>query len=59
MKNIQVYKRLNRILEFPKGFAFQLVSKDEVKRLIKDLKNSKSVVGEIPIKVFERMQVYF
>ena len=28
-----------------KKFYFQLVSKDEVKKIIKDLKNSKSVCG--------------
>ena len=27
----------------PKKFSFQLVSKDEVKKIIKDFKNSKSV----------------
>ena len=35
-----------------KKFSFQPVSKDEVKKIIKDLKNSKSVGGEIPTKIY-------
>ena len=44
MKNIQVYKWLNRILEFLK-ISFRPISEDEIKNMIKDLKNSKSVGG--------------
>ena len=40
----------------PKRFSFQPVSKDEVKKIMKDLKNSKSVGGEIPTKI---LKVYF
>ena len=40
----------------PKKFSFQPVSKDEVKKIMKDLKNSKSVGGEIPTKI---LKVYF
>ena len=42
-----------------KKFSFQPVSKAEVKKIIKDLKSSKSVGGEIPAKKFKRMRVYF
>ena len=34
-----------------KEFSLEPISKDEVKKIIKDLKNSKSVGGEIPIKI--------
>ena len=43
----------------PKKFSFQLVSQDEVKKIIKDLKNSKSVVGEIPTKILKECEFYF
>ena len=35
--------RLNTILRIPKKFSFQPVSTDEVKKIIKNLKNSKSL----------------
>ena len=35
-----------------KKFSLEPVSKDEVKKIIKDLKYSKSVGGEIPTKIF-------
>ena len=40
--SIQMIKRNFRI---PKKFSFQLISKDEVKKIIKDLNNSKSGGG--------------
>ena len=40
--SIQMIKRNFRI---PKKFSFQLISKDEVKKIIKDLNNSKSLWG--------------
>ena len=40
--SIQMIKRNFRI---PKKFSFQLISKDEVKKIIKDLNNSKSLGG--------------
>ena len=40
--SIQMIKRNFRI---PKKFSFQLMSKDEVKKIIKDLNNSKSLGG--------------
>ena len=44
---------------FPKKFSIQPVSKDEAKKIIKDLKNSKSVGEEIQTKIFKKMRVYF
>ena len=43
--SIQMIKQNFRI---PAKFSFQSVSKDEVKKIIKDWKNSKSVGGIIP-----------
>ena len=43
----------------PKKFSFQPASKDEVKKLIKDLKNSKSVGGEIPTKILKECEFTF
>ena len=43
----------------PKKFSFQSVSKDEVKKIIKDLKNSKSVGGEIPTKILKGCEFTF
>ena len=40
----------------PKKCSFQLVSKDEVKKIIKDLKNSKSMEEEIPTKVLKECE---
>ena len=52
--SIQMIKRNFRI---PKKFSFQLISKDEVKKIIKDLNNSKSLGGggggEIPKKILK------
>ena len=42
-----------------KKFSFQPVSKDEVKKMIKDLKNSKSVGGEIPTKILKECEFTF
>ena len=42
-----------------KKFSFEPVSKDEVKKIIKDLKNSKSVGGEIPTKIFKECEFTF
>ena len=47
--SIQMIKQNFRIF---KKFSLESVSKDEVKKIIKDLKNSKSVGGEIPTKIF-------
>ena len=47
--SIQMIKKNFRI---SKKFSLEPVSKDEVKKIIKDLKNSKSVGGEIPTKIF-------
>ena len=47
--SIQMIKQNFRI---PKKFSFQFASKDVVKKIIKDLKNSKSVGGENPTKIF-------
>ena len=44
---------------FPKKFSIQPVSKDEAKKIIKDLKNSKSVGEEIQTKILKKMRVYF
>ena len=48
--SIQMIKQNFRIR---KKFSFQPVSMDEVKRIIKLLKNSKSVGREIPIKILK------
>ena len=42
-----------------KNFSFEPVSKDEVKKIIKDLKNSKSVGGEVPTKILKECQFTF
>ena len=42
-----------------KTFSFEPVSKDEVEKIIKDLKNSKSVWGEIPTKIFKECDFTF
>ena len=43
----------------PKKFSFQLVSNDDVRKIIKDLKNSKSVKGEIPRKILKECEFTF
>ena len=43
----------------PKNFSFQLVSKDDVKKIIKDLKKNKSVGGEIPAKILKECEFTF
>ena len=43
----------------PKKFSFQLVSNDDVRKIIKDLKNSKSVKGEIPTKILKECEFTF
>ena len=43
----------------PKKRSFQPVSMDEVKKIIKDFKNSKSVGGEIPTKIFKKCEFTF
>ena len=43
----------------PQKFPFQPVSKYEVKKIIKDLKNSKSVGGEIPTKILKECEFTF
>ena len=50
MKNIQA---------ITKKFSFQPVSKDEVKKIIRDLKNSKSVGGEIRTKILKECEFNF
>ena len=45
--------------EFIKKFLFQLYSKDEVKKIIIGLKNSKSVKGEIPTKILKECEFTF
>ena len=42
-----------------KKFSLEPVSKDEVKKIIKYLKNSKSVGGEIPTKIFKECEFTF
>ena len=42
-----------------KKFSFEPVSKHEVKKIIKALKNIKSVGGEIPTKIFKECQLTF
>ena len=54
--SIQMIKQKFRI---SKKFSLEPVSKDEVKKIIKDLKNSKSVRGEIPTKIFKECDFMF
>ena len=54
--SIQMIKQNFRI---PKKFSFQSVSKDEVKKIIKDLKNNKSVGREIPTKILKECEFTF
>ena len=42
-----------------KKFYFQFVSKDEVKKLIKDLKSNKSLGGEIQTKLLKECEFTF
>ena len=54
--SIQMIKQNFRI---PKTVSFQPVSKDEVKEIIKDLKNIKSVWPEIPTKILNECKFTF
>ena len=54
--SIQMIKQNFRI---PKKFSFQFDCKDVVKKIIKDLKNSKFVGGEIPTKIFKKCKLTF
>ena len=54
--SIQMIKQNFRI---SKKFSLEPVSKDEVKKIIKDLKNSKSVGGEIPTKILKECEFTF
>ena len=54
--SIQIIKQNFRI---SKRFSFELVSKDEDKKTIKDLKNSKSVGGEISPKILKESEFTF
>ena len=54
--SIQMIKQNFRI---PKKRSFQPVSMDEVKKIIKYFKNSKSVGGEIPTKIFKKCEFTF
>ena len=54
--SIQMIKQNFRIT---KKFSFQPVSKDEVKKIIRDLKNSKSVGGEIRTKILKECEFTF
>ena len=42
-----------------KKFAFQLVSTEDVKKVIKDLKTNKSVRGEIPTQILKESEFIF
>ena len=54
--SIQMIKHNFRI---SKKFSLDSVSKDEVKKITKDLKKSKSVGGEIPTKIFKECKFTF
>ena len=54
--SIQMIKEDVRI---PKNFSFQTVSKDEVKKIIKDLKSNTSVGGEIQKKILKECDFTF
>ena len=54
--SIQMSKQNFRI---PKKSSFQPVFKDEVIKIIKDFKNSKSVGVEIPTKILNECEVTF
>ena len=56
LPSIQMIKQNFRI---SKKFSFQPVSKDEVKKIIKDLRNGKSVRGEIPTKTLKECEFNF
>ena len=62
IRKYEKYPRIQMIKQnfsIPKKFSFQPVSKDEAKKIIKDLKNSKSVRGEIPTKIFKECEFTF
>ena len=46
------YKNINK-------FSFRLVTTDQVKKVIKDLKTNKSVGGEIPIQILNESEFTF
>ena len=52
-------KMIKQNFRIPEKFSFQPVSKDEVKKIIQDLKNSKSVGGEIPNKILKECKFTF
>ena len=52
-------KMIKLDFRIPKKFSFQLVSNDDVRKIIKDLKNSKSVKGEIPTKILKECEFTF
>ena len=54
--SIQMIKENVRI---PKNFSFQPVSKDEVKKIVKDLENNTSVGGEIQKKILKECDFTF
>ena len=54
--SIQMIKQNFRI---PRKSSFQPVFKDEVIKIIKDFKNSKSVGVEIPTKILKKCEVTF
>ena len=54
--SIQMIKQNFRI---SKTFLLEPVSKDKIKKIIKDLKNSKFVGGEIPTKIFKECEFTF
>ena len=50
---------IKQSFRIPKKFSFQPASKDEVKEIIKDLKNIKSLWGEIPTKILKECKFTF
>ena len=52
-------KMIKQNFRISKKFSFEPVSKDEVKKIIKALKNIKSVGGEIPTKILKECQLTF
>ena len=52
-------KMIKQNFRISKKFSFEPVSKDEVKKIIKDSKNSKSVGGEITTKILKECEFTF
>ena len=52
-------KMIKQNFRISKKFSFEPVFKDEVKKIIKALKNIKSVGGEIPTKILKECQLTF